>query len=167
MSETLENDMKLWTYMSIMAALLFIGPAISLIEDYYNEHIYQKFKQQYSWLDKEIYYIVKTESNKYKIDKNIIFAIINSESRGNRYAVSIAGALGLMQVMPYHVTERKEVLFDATKNIKTGVRVLNEFMIKNNGNLIKAINAYERGNKRQDVNVKYLSEIVQNIYYEE
>lgn len=148
-----------------MAVLLFTGPIVNIIQDIYNNHIYQKYKQQYSWLDKEIYNIVSQESNKYKIDKNIIFAIINSESRGNRYAISSAGALGLMQVMPYHVTERKEVLFDATKNIKTGIRVLNDFMIKNNGNLIKAINAYERGNKRQDVNVKYLSEIIQNIHY--
>src|SRR4030065_103684 len=120
----MEDVMKgMWIQLFIMGVLLFIstasGPVMLVIQDYYYNQNYNRYKRQYSWLDKEIYNIVSSESECYKIDKNIIFAIIHSESRGNRYAVSVAGALGLMQVMPYHVIERKEVLFDTTKNIKT------------------------------------------------
>lgn len=156
---------KLYPFIFGILSAIFIYLSFCLIQENIYRKEYHKYKNQYSWLTKDIFKIVKTEATRHDIDKNIIFAIIHSESRGNQYAVSSAGALGLMQVMPFHVSERKEALFDLEKNIKTGTRILSDNLKKYNGNLIKSLNAYERGNKRQDINVAYLSEIIQNIFY--
>ena len=44
--------------------------------------------------------IIKKNSIKYKVDENLIYAIIMTESSFNKDAVSKAGAIGLMQLMP-------------------------------------------------------------------
>lgn len=44
--------------------------------------------------------IVDTISQKYGLDTNLVFAVINVESGWDAHAVSQSGAVGLMQVMP-------------------------------------------------------------------
>lgn len=64
-------------------------------------------------------------SDEFGIERELVYAVIEVESAWNARAVSSAGAVGLMQLMPataatYHVRNR----FDAAENIRGGVAYL-------------------------------------------
>ena len=82
----------------------------------------------------------------YKLDPNLIRAIIRAESSFNPYAVSRAGAQGLMQLMP-EVAEELSVLdpFDPRQNIFGGARYLRQLLDRNDGNLDLAVASYNAG----------------------
>jgi membrane-bound lytic murein transglycosylase C len=76
---------------------------------------------------------VEQFAKKYGISKNLIYAIIQTESNFNQFAVSHAGAIGLMQIVPstagidaYKYAKgkswkpSKDYLFDAKNNIELG-----------------------------------------------
>lgn len=80
---------------------------------------------------------VQKSSKQYNIDESLIYAIIQTESSFNPYAVSHANAYGLMQIIPRtagkDVFERiksrddqptKQYLFDPENNIDTGTAYL-------------------------------------------
>lgn len=82
----------------------------------------------------------------YKLDPNLIRAIIRAESAFNPFAVSRAGAQGLMQLMPA-VAEELNVLdpFDPRQNIFGGARYLRSLLDRNDGNLDLAVASYNAG----------------------
>ena len=82
----------------------------------------------------------------YKLDPNLIRAIIRAESAFNPFAVSRAGAQGLMQLMPA-VSEELNVLdpFDPRQNIFGGARYLRWLLDRNDGNLDLAVASYNAG----------------------
>ena len=76
---------------------------------------------------------VEKYAKKFNISENLIYAIIQTESNFNQFAVSHAGALGLMQIVPTSAgqdaykyvknrswTPSKSYLFDAANNIELG-----------------------------------------------
>ena len=82
----------------------------------------------------------------YRLDPNLIRAIIRAESAFNPFAVSRAGAQGLMQLMPA-VAEELNVLdpFDPRQNIFGGARYLRSLLDRNDGNLDLAVASYNAG----------------------
>jgi hypothetical protein len=82
----------------------------------------------------------------YRLDPNLIRAIIRAESEFNPFAVSRAGAQGLMQLMPA-VAEELNVLdpFDPRQNIFGGARYLRWLLDRNDGNLDRAVASYNAG----------------------
>ena len=82
----------------------------------------------------------------YKLDPNLIRAIIRAESAFNPFAVSRAGAQGLMQLMPA-VAAELDVLdpFDPRQNIFGGARYLRWLLDRNHGNLDLAVASYNAG----------------------
>jgi hypothetical protein len=82
----------------------------------------------------------------YNLDPNLIRAIIRAESAFNPFAVSRAGAQGLMQLMPA-VAEELNVLdpFDPRQNIFGGARYLRWLLDRNDGNLDLAVASYNAG----------------------
>ena len=82
----------------------------------------------------------------YRLDPNLIRAIIRVESQFNPFAVSRAGAQGLMQLMPA-VAEELNVLdpFDPRQNIFGGARYLRWLLDRNDGNLDLAVASYNAG----------------------
>ena len=82
----------------------------------------------------------------YELDPNLIRAIIRAESAFNPFAVSRAGAQGLMQLMPA-VAEELNVLdpFDPRQNIFGGARYLRSLLDRNDGNLDRAVASYNAG----------------------
>jgi soluble lytic murein transglycosylase-like protein len=85
-------------------------------------------------------------ANLYKLDPNLIRAIIRAESAFNPFAVSSAGAQGLMQLMPA-VAAELDVLdpFDPRQNIFGGARYLRWLLDRNDGNLDLAVASYNAG----------------------
>ena len=77
---------------------------------------------------------VQKYAKKYNISENLVYAIMKTESNFNQYAVSGAGAFGLMQIVPTSagrdaykfvkgssLTPSKSYLFNAQNNIELGV----------------------------------------------
>lgn len=108
---------------------------------------------------------VQKYAKKFNVSENLVYAIIQTESNFNQFAVSGAGAIGLMQVVPTSagidaykhakgkaVTPSKEYLFNASNNIELGsayIQILNERYLKSVVNPISkeycVISAYNTG----------------------
>ena len=81
------------------------------------------------------------------LDPLLIIAVIAIESRFNPIAESVAGAKGLMQVIPRYHSEKLEefggekAVYDPETNIVVGARILKEY-IRYTGNLGSALQMY-------------------------
>lgn len=90
--------------------------------------------------------IVDEASRKYGVDEALIRAIIRVESSGDPYAVSPAGAKGLMQLMPKTAAELGVTdSFDPVQNIMAGTRYLRQLLMRYQGDVRLALAAYNWG----------------------
>jgi soluble lytic murein transglycosylase-like protein len=85
-------------------------------------------------------------ADRYHLDPNLIRAIIHAESAFNPFAVSSAGALGLMQLMP-DMADQLNVLdpFDPRQNILGGAQYLRDLLDMHHGNVNLAVASYNAG----------------------
>jgi hypothetical protein len=81
----------------------------------------------------------------YALDPNLIRAIIHAESAFNPFAVSSAGALGLMQLMPAMAEELNVDPFDPRQNILGGSHYLRDLLDIHHGNVDLAVASYNAG----------------------
>ncbi|MGB1989163.1 MAG: lytic transglycosylase domain-containing protein, partial [Cycloclasticus pugetii] len=90
--------------------------------------------------------LIKQQARQYKVDPALVMAIIHAESAYDRKAVSRAGAVGLMQLMPgtakrYGVSNRT----DAVQNIRGGVQYLRYLLELFKFNIKLTLAAYNAG----------------------
>lgn len=80
-----------------------------------------------------------------ELPPELVLAVIEVESSFNRFAVSVAGAQGLMQVMPFWKNELgrpDDNLTDNETNLAYGCRILQFYLQRENGDLHRALAAY-------------------------
>lgn len=112
-------------------------------------------------LRKRLLQIVKHEATISNLDPQLVLSVITVESRFNKYAVSSVGAIGLMQIMPFWLKQKKPPsndLFDINTNIHLGCSILREYLDRENGNLYYALGRYN-GSRGQE---KYPSLVLNN-----
>ena len=89
--------------------------------------------------------LVRYEAMRAGLDPHLVLAVIDVESRFKKYAVSKAGARGLMQVMPFWVKEIGEPghnLFQERVNLRYGCTILRHYLDRERGNLANALARY-------------------------
>mgnify|MGYP003113064684 FL=1 len=83
-----------------------------------------------------------TRSN---LSPELVLAVIEVESHFDRFAVSRAGAQGLMQVMPFwrnEIGRPGDNLTDNATNLAYGCRILQFYLEREQGHLVRALAAY-------------------------
>ncbi|HEX8029815.1 MAG TPA: lytic transglycosylase domain-containing protein [Vicinamibacterales bacterium] len=90
--------------------------------------------------------IIQEAAKTYEMDPDLIRAVMQAESSFHPYALSHAGAEGLMQLMPALSTEMGvSNAFDPRENIMGGVRYLKRLLDYHGGNLDLALASYNAG----------------------
>ena len=91
---------------------------------------------------------VHCESSKHSMLRDrpqLVLAVIDVESAFDPFAVSSAGAVGLMQVMPFWPTElglSKKDLIDVELNIRMGTSILAYYLERERGDYRRALGRY-------------------------
>ena len=96
----------------------------------------------------ERFLILKTahyEATRANLPPELVLALIDIESNFDRFAISHAGARGLMQVMPFWLDEigrPGDDLFDIHTNLRFGCTILKLYLERERGNRTKALARY-------------------------
>lgn len=107
---------------------------------------------------KELYF----ESQQAKLPPELVLAVIDVESDFDTWAISSAGAQGLMQVMPFwqdEIGRPEDNLFNMTTNIRYGITILKHYLDKEDGNISNALARYN-GSKG---NTNYPNMVLQSL----
>lgn len=93
-------------------------------------------------------HMISEASKKHGISFSLLKAVIKAESDFDPKAVSSAGALGLMQIMPQNAKAFKmKDPFDPKENISAGTRYFKKLLSRFDGKLHLALAAYNAGPK--------------------
>ena len=93
----------------------------------------------------ELLRAVHLEASNANLKPDLVLALIEVESGFDRFAVSRAGAQGLMQVMPFWKNEigrPEDNLTDPYTNLRYGCRILQFYADKEKGNMMHALARY-------------------------
>jgi len=88
----------------------------------------------------------KTYARANSVPLGLVRAVVDTESKGNPYAISRAGAQGLMQLMPatqahYRVCDP----YDPAANVDAGTHYLHDLLLKYHNDVQLALAAYNAG----------------------
>jgi len=93
----------------------------------------------------ELLRLIHAEANQAKLPVELVLAVIQVESNFDRFAISNSGAQGLMQVMPFWLTELNQPdgnLFDVATNLRFGCTILRYYLDMEKGNRTRALARY-------------------------
>lgn len=89
--------------------------------------------------------LARYEAMRAGLDPQLVLAVMDVESHFRKYAVSKAGARGLMQVMPFWVEligVPGQDLFAERTNLRYGCTILRYYIDREHGNLVRALERY-------------------------
>lgn len=93
----------------------------------------------------ELLRLVHREATRVNIPPELVLALIETESGFDRFAVSVVGAQGLMQIMPFWLEEighPDDNLFHMRTNLRMGCTILKYYVDMEKGDLRKALARY-------------------------
>lgn len=94
----------------------------------------------------KIHRTIEQTARKYGLAPELVHSIVQAESNYQPNAVSSAGAMGLMQLMPETAKEMGvSNPFDIQQNIEGGIKYLKKMLDTFDGDLKKALQAYNAG----------------------
>ncbi len=88
---------------------------------------------------------IHSEATRADLSPELVLSVIEVESNFDRYAVSVAGALGLMQIMPFWLDEigrPDDNLLHVDTNLRYGCTILRFYLDKEDGDLRRALGRY-------------------------
>jgi len=89
--------------------------------------------------------LVHLEAKRAEIAPELVLAVIETESNFDHYAISVAGAIGLMQIMPFWLDEigrPDDNLLHIHTNLRYGCTILKFYLDKEDGDLRRALGRY-------------------------
>ncbi|NVM74929.1 soluble lytic murein transglycosylase-like protein [Duganella sp. SG902] len=94
------------------------------------------------------------EARRAGLDPGLVLGLIQVESAYRKYAVSIVGARGYMQVMPFWTNvigdRDRRALFDMQTNLRYGCSILRMYLDMEAGNLYLALGRYNGSRGKPD-----------------
>jgi len=93
----------------------------------------------------EILRLTHAEARRNNLQPELVLAVIEVESRFDRFAISRTGARGLMQIMPFWLDEigrPDDNLFHIDTNLRLGCAILRYYLDAENGNMVRALARY-------------------------
>ncbi|MFV2031759.1 MAG: lytic transglycosylase domain-containing protein [Gammaproteobacteria bacterium] len=88
---------------------------------------------------------VHYEAKRVNLPPELVLALIEIESRFDRFAISVSGAIGLMQIMPFWLDEigiSDQNLFKIRTNLRMGSTILRYYMDMESNDLMRALARY-------------------------
>ncbi|TQV76485.1 lytic transglycosylase domain-containing protein [Aliikangiella marina] len=88
---------------------------------------------------------VHQEATNFNLDPMLVLAVIDVESDFDQYAISSAGARGLMQVMPFWkdvIGKQQDSLFNIETNLRYGCAILSLYLEKEKSDTTRALARY-------------------------
>jgi len=85
------------------------------------------------------------EAGRANLEPELVLAVIEVESHFDRFAISVSGARGLMQVMPFWLNEislSDQNLFKIRTNLRMGCTILRYYLDREDGDLGPALARY-------------------------
>lgn len=89
--------------------------------------------------------LVREASTKFGVDPKLVSAVAEVESGGNQSAVSEAGAIGVMQLMPDTAAGLGVNPYDEKENVEGGAKYIKQMLDTFGGDVRKAVAAYNAG----------------------
>ena len=110
----------------------------------------------------EILQGVHAEAERTGLAPELVLAVIEVESNFERFAVSYAGAQGLMQVMPFWLDEigrPDDNLFHIDTNLRMGCTILKYYIDMENGDMLRGLARYNGSLGRSTYSNKVLDKL--------
>jgi len=136
----------------LRAVLLEAASAADSFDDRFDAEVWltdmsARLERQVSDPDERIEILTRVhyEAARVELPPELILAVIEVESNFDPYAISVAGALGLMQVMPFwrdEIGRPDDNLIRLDTNLRYGCTILKFYLDKENGDLRRALGRY-------------------------
>lgn len=110
----------------------------------------------------ELLKTIHYEAARVDLPAELVLAVIDIESNFDRFAISYAGALGMMQIMPFWLDEigrPDDNLFHVPTNLRMGCTILRYYIDREKGNLAGGLARYNGSYGRRTYSDKVLDRL--------
>jgi soluble lytic murein transglycosylase-like protein len=117
----------------------------------------------------DILHHVHCEARRLGLPPGLVMAVIDVESRFDRWAVSSAGAVGLMQVMPFWPRQlgmTNQELVRIPQNVRMGCTILKFYLDREKGDYTRALARYNGSLGRRNYSDLVLSRLADRWHYQ-